>query len=379
MDASERLERNPTAHAEQAMQAPTDSGHALAEAINTVFAVESIKTGRASERIIQLQGQLLTDSERAYAHITERFRALGYTPLLRRHDEQIVVIAMPGLFAKKAKRDYAAIALFALTALSVLFASTSLQAPDWEWVLRHPLAGLPFAASMLGILLAHEMGHYWMARHLGVAASLPYFIPMPLSLFGTMGAIIRTRSPMRSRRQLLALGSAGPLAGMIVAIPILIIGLLRSQVQPIPAQPGLLIEGNSLLYAGLKYLLFGRLLPSGGYDVFLDPVAFAAWAGLLLTSVNLIPAGQLDGGHIAYALLGDRAQWLNRLAVFATAALGFVWSGWFIWTALLLVFGQRNAQPLDDITPLRAREKALAICMLITFALLFTPIPMTIL
>jgi membrane-associated protease RseP (regulator of RpoE activity) len=361
------------------MQAPNESAHALAEAISSVFAVESITTSRASERAIQLEGQLLTDSERAYAHIAERFKALGYTPLLRRQNERIVVIALPGLFARRTKRDYAAIALFALTALSVLFASTAAQAPDWEWVLRHPLAGLPFAASLLGILLAHEMGHYWMARHVGVAASLPYFIPMPLSLFGTMGAIIRTRSPMRSRRQLLALGAAGPLAGMVVAVPILIVGLLRSQVQPIPAQPGLLIEGNSLLYAGLKLLLFGRLLPSGGYDVFLDPVAFAAWAGLLLTSVNLIPAGQLDGGHIAYALLGNRAKWLNRLAVFATAALGLVWSGWFIWTALLLVFGQRNAQPLDDITPLRAREKVLAICMLITFALLFTPIPMTIL
>jgi membrane-associated protease RseP (regulator of RpoE activity) len=375
----ERLESSPAGHEGQAMQAPNESAHALAEAISSVFAVESITTSRASERAIQLEGQLLTDSERAYAHIAERFKALGYTPLLRRQNERIVVIALPGLFARRTKRDYAAIALFALTALSVLFASTAAQAPDWEWVLRHPLAGLPFAASLLGILLAHEMGHYWMARHVGVAASLPYFIPMPLSLFGTMGAIIRTRSPMRSRRQLLALGAAGPLAGMVVAVPILIVGLLRSQVQPIPAQPGLLIEGNSLLYAGLKLLLFGRLLPSGGYDVFLDPVAFAAWAGLLLTSVNLIPAGQLDGGHIAYALLGNRAKWLNRLAVFATAALGLVWSGWFIWTALLLVFGQRNAQPLDDITPLRAREKVLAICMLITFALLFTPIPMTIL
>lgn len=379
MAAQERFDRSPSTQAAPAMPGPSDAGHALAEAINSVFAVESITTSRASERTVQLEGRLLTDSERAYAHIAERFRALGYTPLLRQRDERIVVIALPGLFARRAKRDYAAIALFGLTALSVLFASTTAQAPDWEWALRNPFAGLPFAASLLGILVAHEMGHYFMARRLGVAASLPYFIPMPLSLFGTMGAIIRTRSPMRNRRQLLALGAAGPLAGMAVAIPILIIGLLRSQVQPIPAQAGLLIEGNSLLYAGLKFLLFGRLLPSGGYDVFLDPVAFAAWAGLLLTSVNLIPAGQLDGGHIAYALLGNRAQWLNRLAVLATAALGFIWSGWFIWTALLVVFGQRNAQPLDDVTPLGAREKALAIFMLVTFALLFTPIPMTIL
>lgn len=379
MAAQERLGSDSTEQTAQAVQALTDSGHALAEAINSVFAVDSITTGRSSERTIQLNGRLLIDSEKAYAHIAERFRAMSYTPLLRQRGEQTIVIALPGLFVKGAKRDYAAIALFGLTALSVLFASTAAQAPDWEWVLRHPLAGLPFAASLLGILVAHEMGHYWMARHLGVAASLPYFIPMPLSLFGTMGAIIRTRSPMRNRRQLLALGSAGPLAGMAVAIPILIIGLLRSQVQPISAQPGALIEGNSLLYAGLKLLLFGRLLPSGGYDVFLDPVAFAAWAGLLLTSVNLIPAGQLDGGHVACALLGSKAQWLNRLAVLATAALGFVWSGWFIWTALLVVFGQRSAQPLDDVTPLGAREKVLAVCMLVLFALLFTPIPMTIL
>ena len=184
---------------------------------------------------------------------------------------------------------------------------------------------------------------------------------------------------MANRRQLLAIGTAGPIAGLIVAIPLLVLGLLRSEVRPFPMQEGLLVEGNSLLYLALKLVIFGRILPSNGYDVFLDPVAFAAWAGLLLTSVNLIPAGQLDGGHVAYALLGKRAQWLNRLTIIVTAALGFAWSGWFLWTALLIVFGQHSAEPLDDVTRLTAPQRGLAVCMLIIFVLLVTPVPLTVL
>ena len=356
----------------------SDAGRVLAEAIQAVFAVEGITTGARNGRTIRLQGRLLTDSGSAYAHIASRFEALGYTPIIRENGGTATVTAMPGVFAASTTRDRGAVILFAVTVLSMLFAAGAAQAPDLDWLLRNPLVGLPFAASLLAILAAHEMGHYWMSRRLGIAASLPYFIPMPLSLFGTMGAIMRTRSPMRNRKQVLAVGAAGPIAGLILAIPILILGLLRSQVQPIPMQEGLLVEGNSLLYLGLKYLIFGRILPQNGMDVFLDPVAFAAWAGLLLTSLNLIPAGQLDGGHIAYALLGRRAKWLSRLAIPATAALGLVWNGWFIWTVLLFVFGQRNAEPLDDITPLNSKERALAIGLLLMFVLLFTPVPMSI-
>jgi Zn-dependent protease len=351
----------------------------MAEAINPVFAVESISTDPGKGHRIRLQGQLRTDSGHAYAHIADRFKAFGYTALLRQQDAQHVVMAVPGIYPLKPGRERGAAVLFALTVLSMLFASAAAHAPDWGWIVRNPLAGLPFAVALLGILVAHELGHYFMARRVGVSASLPYFIPMPLSLFGTMGAIIRTRSPMRDRRQLLAIGAAGPLAGLIVAVPTLIFGLLRSQVQPIPLQEGVLVEGNSLLYLALKYVVFGRILPRNGYDVFLDPVAFAAWAGLLLTSVNLIPAGQLDGGHIAYALLGKQARWLNRLAIIVTAALGLVWSGWLLWTVLLVLFGQHNAEPLDDVTPLTAVQKAFAICMLVLFVLLFTPLPMTLL
>jgi membrane-associated protease RseP (regulator of RpoE activity) len=239
-------------------------------------------------------------------------------------------------------------------------------------------AGLPFAAGLLSILVAHELGHYLVSRRLGVAASLPYFIPMPLNLFGTMGAIIRTREPMRNRRQVLAIGSAGPLSGLLVAIPVLLIGLMRSTVQPISTTPGALLEGNSILYALLKFLVFGRFLPGGGMDVFLHPVAFGAWAALFVTGLNLIPAGQLDGGHVSYALFGKNAVWVSRIALIAAMGLVLVWSGWWLFALLLFVFGQRHAEPLDEITPLTRTEKILAIGMLLVFVLLFIPVPMTI-
>jgi len=351
----------------------------LATAVSDVFAVQEIVVGPRHRQVIKLRGQLLTDSDQAYTYIARRFKGYGYTPLLRQEAGHVLITALPVIFAVRPARNYLAILLFALTVISVLFAASGAQAADWQGLLHSLLTGLPFAASLLAILTAHELGHYFMARRLGVPVSLPYFIPMPLSPFGTMGAVIRMRAPTRNRRQLLAIGSAGPIAGLAVALPVLIIGLLHSTVQPIPMQPGVWLEGNSVLYAAVKLLIFGQILPHDGYDVFLHPVAFAAWAGLLVTALNLIPAGQLDGGHIAYALFGQHTRWLNRLAVVAALVLGFVWSGWFVWAAILLLLGQRNAQPLDDITPLTTRQKVLGICMLIIFVLLFTPVPISIL
>jgi len=358
---------------------PTDIAHQLASAIDEVFRLERITTGLGDGRAIRLHGQLLIDSEQAYAHIARLFRSYGYTPLLRSESGVVTVTAIPIIFTASPNRNLVAISLFVLTMISILFAGATAQAPDLQWVLSHPLAGLPFAATLMAILTAHELGHYFVARRLGVAVSLPYFIPMPFSLLGTMGAVIRTRSPTWNRRQLLAIGAAGPLAGLVVAIPLLVFGLLQSEVQPLPAGPGMLMEGNSLLYAAVKRLLFGQFLPRDGYDVFLHPIAFAAWAGLLVTALNLIPAGQLDGGHIAYALLGKRTRWLNRAAVLFAVTLGLFWSGWFTWALVLFLFGQRSAEPLDDVTRLTRRQKAFAICMLIAFALLFTPKPMTLL
>ena len=367
--SSELLAANTTADVAQQM---TDQ-------IRGVFAVEHITRGLDDGRAIRLQGQLLTDSATAYDYIADRFERLGYTPRLRERQGRLAITALPIIFDTKPSRDPVALLFFGLTVVSVLFAGSLSQAPDLQWAIRHPLAGAPFAIALLAILLAHELGHYFVARHYGVSASLPYFIPMPLSPFGTMGAVIRTRTPMRDRRQLLAIGAAGPVAGLLVAIPALLLGLMWSTVQPIPTGEGIFLEGNSLLYAGMKLLVFGRLLPSNGYDVFLHPVAFAAWAGLLVTALNLIPAGQLDGGHIAYALLGRHARWLNRLAAVAALGLSLVWSGWLLWAAVIVLFGQRNAEPLNEVTPLTESQRVFAIAMLALFALLFTPMPMTIL
>jgi len=341
--------------------------------------VERVVTSAQQPLRIELYGQLLTDSERAYNELESRFAEHGYTPVLRRSGSGVLIIALPKIATQAPRRELGALLSFGLTVFSVLYAGGLLQASDWLWPIRHPLAGAPFAVGLLGVLVAHELGHYLVSRRLGVAASLPFFIPMPvLSLFGTMGAIIRTREPMRNRRQVLAIGAAGPLSGLIVAIPLLLLGLLRSQVQPVLQTPGALMEGNFALYVLLKYLVFGRFLPSGGYDVFLDPVAFGAWAALFITGLNLTPAGQLDGGHVAYALLGNNARWLSRLMVAAAIALTFFWSGWWTFAVVLILLGQRHAEPLDDLTPLRSREKVLAVAVLLLFLLLFTPVPITV-
>jgi membrane-associated protease RseP (regulator of RpoE activity) len=294
------------------------------------------------------------------------------------------------------------VALFLATLLSVLYvgtiyalgyhdmigAETSLTEALVTMPLTHLYMGIPFAATLLGILLTHELSHYFVARRYGSPVSLPYFIPIPVpDSLGTMGAVIVQRAPMRNRKAVFDIGIAGPLGGIIVAIPLLVLGLSLSSVGPIP--PGVSAvtqEGNSLLYAALKYLVFGRFLPSNGVDVWLHPVAWAAWAGLLVTMINLIPVGQLDGGHISYALLGRRAQTLGYTIIVAM----LVWGGWLslngnsasgfwlLWGFLNLVMNRRHPPPLDDASGLDPRRIALGLLMLLIFVALFMPTPLQI-
>jgi membrane-associated protease RseP (regulator of RpoE activity) len=272
-----------------------------------------------------------------------------------------------------------ALALFGLTVLSCLFVGAQM----WEWVgasgqiNTNLLDGVPFAATILAILVAHEFGHYLTARRLGSSTSLPYFIPMPFGPFGTLGAFISMAVPPRNRRHLLAIGAAGPLAGLVLAVPLLWLGLSLSHVQPLPPG-GYQMEGNSLLYAVLKFLMFGKILPSGGEDVFIHPVAFAAWAGLLVTGLNLIPAGQLDGGHIVYALFGRKGARIVTWGVLAAlVGLSFLWSGWVLWLGLVFLFSRLQDMPLDDLTELTRGQRAFAVGMIAIFFFVFTPIPLT--
>ncbi len=266
--------------------------------------------------------------------------------------------------------------------------------------------GLEFAATLMAILVTHEMGHYVAGRIHRVDVSLPYFIPLPFST-GTLGAIIRMRSPITSRDALIDVGAAGPLAGLAVAIPLLVVGLVRSQVGPLTPEPGSIafVEGNSLLYIVLKLVIKGQYLPGGGVDVHLGPMAMAAWVGLLVTFINLIPVGQLDGGHVATAFFGGRherhARWLHRglvavgAGVLAVLGLEAYRAGrdpvgsftyalqgampWLIWALLLLgmrkLSGGMYHPPVAD-EPLSRSRKILFWLVAIVFLLLFTPIPM---
>ncbi|MCS6844044.1 MAG: site-2 protease family protein [Caldilineales bacterium] len=373
----------------------TDTVAALRAAATDVMAVEDVTEGVVSPYAgalsaarpqrqppagVRLRGRLLLPSEEAYERLAERFAALGYTPLLRRdpdHPGGHVVLALPGRLRQTQPRIARAAALFALTVLSCLFAGAQMV-EGLTSINLNLLDGLPYAAALLSILLAHELGHYVVARRVGTPVSLPYFIPVPIpGSFGTFGAFINMAAPPRNRRHWLAIAAAGPLAGLAVAIPVLWIGLSLSRVQPLPTDQPYMLEGNSLLYAAIKYLKFGQLLPSNGVDVFIHPVAFAGWAGLLVTGLNLIPAGQLDGGHILAALAGERAAgYVFWGIVVALAGLSALYQGWLLWLGLLLVFGRFRIQPLDDVTGLNRPERLLAALMLVVFLLVFTPVPM---
>jgi membrane-associated protease RseP (regulator of RpoE activity) len=242
------------------------------------------------------------------------------------------------------------VGLFLLTVLSTLLVGAAHEGVN---PLANPaqlLRGTPFAATLLGILFAHEMGHYLAARRRGVDVTLPYFIPAP-TLLGTFGAFIRVRSPMSDRGALLEVGAAGPIAGFLVALPAAWIGVASSRFGSIPEGGGWLELGESLLLKGIVRLVHGPV--PAGQDLLLSPVGLAAWAGILVTALNLLPLGQLDGGHVAYALCGRRrSYWIGLGTIAVMLVLSRSWPGWIIWCVLPIIFGLRHPPPIDPDRPL---------------------------
>jgi len=309
------------------------------------------------------------------------------------------------LMAVEPQRVLVPTLLFAATVLSTLYVGRLFVEAYAAEVGKPPgetgtiLDGWPYAAALLGILLCHEMGHFLAARVHGIPVSLPYFIPVPF-FFGTFGAVIRTRGRIRSRAALLDMGAAGPLAGMGIAVPCMIAGLARSEVRPLPEEPYQL-EGQSLLYALLKRIVVGPI--PAGHDVFLHPLAWAAWIGFLVTMINLIPVGQLDGGHVAYALFGRRYAQVSRWAHRALVALGvgtgtyfgiaallagrdatdvaaeFTAGGnWLVWAAILWILNRatRGHPPVEDESRLTPGRIALGSACVVVFVLLFMAVPL---
>ena len=232
--------------------------------------------------------------------------------------------------------------------------------------------GIPFSFSLMGILLAHELGHYLIAKKHGLNVTLPYFIPAP-SFIGTFGAFIKMRSPVRDRQMLLDVGAAGPLVGVVVSIPFLILGFHLSEVKIVQGQMGTTL-GSSLLLSLISWLVVGPV--PEGYDIVIHPVGFAGWIGLLVTSLNLLPIGQLDGGHVAYALLGERQNKISKYVFLGLIGLGiFGWPGWLFWGAILFILGFRHPPPLEVWVPLDRKRKVIGWLAVAIFILTFIPVP----
>ena len=392
----------------------------LTSIVRRVFRVDEFSLGDPQPRagtgatwkgyFLRYRGELIGDSMAAYDQLAAALLPYDITPLFRIEDKRQTILLVHGTIQPKPGRVWVNILLFVLTLFSVLFAGTmySYSGPVPQdalgqiWTLvTHLWVGWPFALSLLAILLAHEFGHYFVGRARGAAVSLPYFIPFPISLLGTMGAFIQLKQLPRNKRALFDLAIAGPLAGLVVAIPLLLFGLSRSSLAIISAVPGGFVEGNSLLYLAAKFVVFGKLLPAvpglsglpllshwvtyffigqpspvGSLDVMINPVAWAAWAGLLVTFLNLVPAGQLDGGHVIYAVFGKRVNLIIPVILVATVILGFFWSGWWLWTVLIFFLGRAHAEPLDQITQLDPSRKAMAVLMLVIFLLVLMPVPL---
>jgi len=354
----------------------------------------------------------ILDSETFFDYLEKNLLIFDLHPLLRMEKNQTGLYLVQKIPQPSPSNPRINLILFVLTFLSVWFTGgiLSLESMDGGFTLETIKAilfdGWPFAISIIAILGAHEMGHYFAGRYHKVNVTLPYFIPLPLiSPFGTMGAFINMKNIPKNRKQLFDIGIAGPLSGLIVAIPVLIVGLFLSKIEPLPTSIangiGLQMEGNSLLYLFLKYLVFGEILPQpvsyaglppilywikyfftgqpfpfGGMDVIIHPVAWAGWAGLFVTCMNLIPIGQLDGGHILASVIGEKSRKIFNVMLIMMIILGFAWNGWWFWAVLLFFLNRTPSLVYDEITILDQKRKIIAFLMLIIFILVFIPVPL---
>jgi membrane-associated protease RseP (regulator of RpoE activity) len=280
------------------------------------------------------------------------------------------------------RRTWIHILLFVLTVASTLFVGgTQSLTGDLFFSIT---AGLGYSFSIMAILLGHEMGHYLMSQKYGIRATLPYFLPFPhiyipfigwlLSPFGTLGAVIRMHSTTSSRKALFDTGVAGPLTSLLLSIPAIVIGLTFSRIIPITDSTEGMVLGEPLLFTLIQKLVLGEIPET--HTVLLHPIGYAGWVGLFVTALNLLPIGQLDGGHITYALFGRRSRVVFLIAVSVMAFITVFYNpGWLLLLILIILFGFRHPAPVDDQTPLDVKRKFIGGFMLIAFLLSFTPAP----
>jgi membrane-associated protease RseP (regulator of RpoE activity) len=359
---------------------------ALQTELYGLFDVHDVRLQRRGPAAIVFTGRYLgLGQDGFYDEMRRRFQRYGYTPLLRHEDSSDVVLVIHGVISEgRTGNPLVNVLLFVLTVFTTLAAGAELAgqgglmralvAGELAAAGRLALVGAPFSGTLLAILGVHEFGHYAAARWHRVTATLPYFIPMPVGGLGTLGAFISVRSPMKNRTVLFDIGLAGPIAGFAVAVPLLVAGILLSE--PVPAiTQGLTQQtlGSSLLVSVVEGL-FSSTQPE--QTLALHPVYFAAWLGLLITGINLLPMGQLDGGHVAYALFGRAAHHVARGTLLLLITAGLVLSSmWLIWAMFALFSGLHHPPPLNDIAPLDGGRRLLGFSTIALFFLIIVPIP----
>jgi len=303
-----------------------------------------------------------------------------YIPMIKNEHGEYIIYVVKKPVSKKRRSVWVNIILLMATVFTTTLAGAlqwvDIDMADWMnmFSLQYLWQGfIFFSVPLLLILGVHEMGHYYASKKHHVDASLPFFIPLPPPfLLGTFGALISTREPIPNRKALLDIGVAGPLCGFLVAIPISLIGFFLMQQQPIPLPSN---GANISLIPPLLLQWMQNLFSiSGNYVI--HPTLFAGWVGIFLTAVNLLPAGQLDGGHVARAILKEKHKYVSWVVIFVLAGLSFFYTGWLMFAIIILLFiGTQHQPPLNEITKLDTKRKILGLAILIIFILSFAPIP----
>ena len=346
--------------------------------------VMDVRLATEHNGVLAFRGPLRGAADQAYEDLKRE--AGGQMVPLVQEDEQLgaAVVLVPRSVeqatTERPVRPWVNWLLLALTVVTTTWAGAAHQGVD---LLREPArfaVGLPYALGLVAILGVHELGHYFTAKRHGIRVTPPYFIPVPFAL-GTFGAFIQLRSPVENRRALFDVAVAGPLAGLVVAIPALLIGLRLSQVVPAgtPTEQHMMggtSVGSSILFAALAKLSLGDALQYG-HTLRLHPLAFAGWLGLFVTALNLLPIGQLDGGHIARTVFGNRVgRMISIVAMWTLILLAlFVWPGLFMWAIIIFFIAGRSMPPLNDVTPVTRGRRWLGYATFLILLLIIAPLP----